>query len=300
MNVYGPKGLRKMIRTTLEITLPSIIDSREFFAVHEVLLSNESPSAGASEEELLGNEVPGQDLRPDDTGIWRDVVAQGSGHSGKGWGVHAGPIEHRGESHPSAPRRTSLIWSVTSLGYVLEEPTPRLPLDTARLIPLLQSNAAALAALDPPVKHPLSLLSHLASIPPPPPYTLPSGEVLHPPEPSGIPPRKLIIFGDCTGGTKNPAFADLCRDASLMVHECTRAAVPEYIQPSKKNKNLDGMTAAELEELEESKRAHASEKALLRGHASPKEIGAFVRETKPKRLILNHFSSMYVGLHDLS
>ena len=95
VNVYGPKGIRKLIRTSLEITRPSIVDSREFFAVHEILLPKEEPSIGAQSENL-GNEVCGGDIHPDEDGVWRDIVPEGSG-AGQGWSVHAGPIVHRGK-----------------------------------------------------------------------------------------------------------------------------------------------------------------------------------------------------------
>ena len=75
-----------------------------------------------------------------------------------------------------------------------------------------------------------------------------------------------------------------------MVHECTRAAIPEFIQPSKKSKSP--MTQEQVEALEREKLDYASEKALARGHASPREIGAFVMEAQPRRLVLNHFSAM--------
>ncbi|ORX38521.1 beta-lactamase-like protein [Kockovaella imperatae] len=280
VDIYGPRGVRKLVRTSLEITRPSIIDSKEWFAVHELLLPTEESSVPTSQDDLLGNEVAGRDLYPDEQGVWRCIVPEGSRNAGKGWAVHAGPIEHR----------------VPSLGFILQEPTPRLPLDTAALIPLLQSNATALAEQDPPIRHPLSLLSYLTSVPPPQPFSLPSGEILHPPDPSGVSPRKIVIFGDCTGGTKNAAFREMCHEPSLLIHECTRAAVPDYIQPSKKMKGV-GSDRDALRSLEVDKRRHAQEKALLRGHSSPIEVGEFAREIQPKRLILNHFSVMLKSPH---
>ena len=191
--------------------------------------------------------------------------------------------------------------SVASLGYILQEPVPRLPLDTPRLIPLLQSNAPALAALDPPVRHALSLLSHLTSFPPPEPYILPSGDVLSPPEASGVEPRKIVILGDCTGGTDNRAFENMCNDASLLVHECTRAAIPESVQRTKKGKARAvsagaRMTAVEAEadlaSFEADKVEDARSKALARGHSSPFEVAQFVKKIRPRRVAIDHFSVM--------
>lgn len=198
----------------------------------------------------------------------------------------------------------------------MKEPTPRKPLDTATLIPLLKANAEALALLDPPVKHCLSILSTLTSLPPPERVELPSGDILYPPEPSGVSPRKIVIFGDCSGGTKNLAFQTMCEDPSLLVHECTNSMIPELVQRGKKgqavrtrdlepslvekhgtlrNVNeveiLDGEIEAR-KQREEAKKEEVTKKAIGRGHSTPVEVGAFARDTRARRLVINHFSSM--------
>lgn len=207
----------------------------------------------------------------------------------------------------------------------MQEPTPKKPLNTAALIPLLKSNAAALAALDPPIKHPLSLLSTLTALPPPPPYTLPSGDIIYPPEPAGIPPRKLVIFGDCSGGTKNAVFQQMCEDPSLLVHECTNAAIPELVQRGNKGKKArtrevepglkekaktdqdfgavgkqpsqseNDTDVVERLKREEADKAEVRRKALSRGHSTPDEVGAFARSIRARRVVVNHFSAMYVA-----
>ncbi|WWD19098.1 hypothetical protein CI109_103556 [Kwoniella shandongensis] len=302
-NIYGPAGLRKLVRTCLSLTSANLAG---VFAVHELFQDGEGPSVGCEEEDLHPNEAVGMDLRADNEGVWKEILAEGNGKSGRGWSVSAGPIEHR----------------VPSLGYILQEPLPRLPLDTANLVPLLQANAEALAVLDPPVKHPLSLLSHLTSLPSPPPYTLPSGDILTAPQPSGITPRKLVIFGDCAGGTRNDAFRTMCEDASLLIHECTNASIPENIQKGDKgnkvrSKDLAPSLVAKRDEEqaaeskshgERSKRPHAVEegvspddakkaevrkKAQSRGHSTPDEVGEFARAIRARRLVVNHFSAMF-------
>ena len=68
------------------------------FAVHELLLPNETQSALAqATEDTLEAELVGDDLRPDGDGVWRNVLTEGNGKSKRGWAVHAGPIEHRSE-----------------------------------------------------------------------------------------------------------------------------------------------------------------------------------------------------------
>lgn len=218
---------------------------------------------------------------------------------------------------------------------MLQEPAPRKPLDTARLIPLLQANAKALAAQDPPVHHPLSLLSSLTSLPPPDPITLPSGEVLYPPEPTGEPGRKIVIFGDCAGGTPNAALQEMCMDASLLVHECTNAAIPESVGKGdrgravrasgleqslevKRNKEFDQAArdrgvvrepwifhgkheshshAVAAVEAFADKRDAIRIKARSRGHATPDEVGEFAYAINARRVVVNHFSAMFPSPH---
>jgi ribonuclease Z len=212
--------------------------------------------------------------------------------------------------------RGGKLMIVPAIGFVLQEPIPRKSLDTAYLIPLLKSNAEALAAQDPPVKHCLSLLSTLTSLPTPGPITLPSGETIHPPEPSGINARKLVIFGDCSGGTKNSTFKTMCEDASLLVHECTNSFIPELIQRGKKGakvrtrdmepslmekngtmKNLREVDPVDEEaearrKREEARKVEVREKAVGRGHSTPDEVGEFARDIRARRVVVNHFSSM--------
>jgi len=172
--------------------------------VHPLLPPGSDPSAACTKETYTSTRLLAGTSQPM-TKVYGTRSSEGNGKGGKGWRVSAGPILRRGTSNSLSQVKIDRTL-VLSLGYVLQEPAPRAPLDTATLIPLLQLNALALASLDPPIKHPLSLLSHLNSFPPPPPYTLPSGEILHPPSPSGVPPRKIVIFGDCSGGILISAF----------------------------------------------------------------------------------------------
>ncbi|BEI90775.1 uncharacterized protein CcaverHIS019_0308450 [Cutaneotrichosporon cavernicola] len=312
INIYGPVGLRELIRTTLRLTKATLSGA---YAVHELVPPGAEKGAGCSESELHVNEAVGRDVLANEEGVWEMIVDERSTKGTKGWMVSAGPLVHR----------------VPSIGYVLQEPASRKPLDTARLIPLLQANAKELAAQDPPVRHPLSLLSHLSSLPPPPPLTLPSGEVIHPPEPTGEPGRKLVIFGDCAGGTPNEALQRMCHDASLLVHECTNAAIPESVGKgdrgravrasgleqsleAKRSKEFDQAakdrgvvrepwifhgnhqttsSAVKAVEAFADKRDATRVKARSRGHATPDEVGEFAYAINARRVAVNHFSAMF-------
>ncbi|TXT08608.1 hypothetical protein VHUM_02736 [Vanrija humicola] len=312
INIYGPAGLRRLIRTMLECTAITLTGA---YAVHELIPEGGSPSTGCQAGDLHVNEAQGIDFHPNDQGVWEDIVDDRPSRGIKGWRVSAGPLVHR----------------VPSIGYVLTEPEPRHSLDTGTLIPLLKSNAEALAELDPPIRHPLSLLSRISALPAPPPFKLPSGDILHPPEPTGDPGRKIVIFGDCSGGTPNKAFQKVCEDASLLVHECTNAAIPESVGKGEKGRLV---RAAGLEQSLEKKRDHEFEisardrgvvrepwvfhgkrdnmekrvaaedqfaakkasvraKAHGRGHAAPEDVGEFASAIRARRVAVNHFSAMF-------
>ncbi|GMK53605.1 hypothetical protein CspeluHIS016_0101910 [Cutaneotrichosporon spelunceum] len=312
INIYGPVGVRELIRTTLRLTQVTLTGT---YAVHELVPPGSEKGVRCSEAELHVNEAVGRDVLANEEGVWEMIVDERPTKGSKGWMVSAGPLVHR----------------VPSIGYVLQEPAPRKPLDTARLIPLLQANAKELAAQDPPVRHPLSLLSHLSSVPPPQPLTLPSGEVLHAPEPTGEPGRKLVIFGDCAGGTPNEALQRMCHNASLLVHECTNAAIPESVGKgdrgravrasgleqsleAKRSKEFDqaakdrgvvrepwiflgkhGTTSSAVKAVEAfaDKRDAIRIKARSRGHATPDEVGEFAYAINARRVAVNHFSAMF-------
>lgn len=130
----------------------------------------------------------------------------------------------------------------------------------------------------------------------------------------------MVIFGDCSGGTKNPTFQTMCEDPSLLVHECTNAAIPELIQRGDKGRKVrtrelepsltakkekesgkmedrDGPGAMDTESKARAQRESANKdevrrKALMRGHSTPDEVGAFARQIRARRLVVNHFSAM--------
>ena len=87
MQIYGPCGLRKFVRVNLQLTLTQL---RGRYAVHELLGPSDEPSISCETDLLHVNENPGKDIRPDEQGLWRNVV------SDRDWTVHAGPLQHRG------------------------------------------------------------------------------------------------------------------------------------------------------------------------------------------------------------
>jgi ribonuclease Z len=312
------------------------------------------------------NEAPGRDLVADGDGCWRDLVGKceagdeeadepetevpvapaprsaEAGDSGSNTPATAGEAS---EPRKRAPRRkagaTTPLWHVDagpiehripSMGYIIIEPPQYLPLDTATLLPLLEAEREALAALPEPITNPRSILSRLTSTRQP--FTLPSGLVLDPPPLSTEPSRKIVIMGDCAG-VSNDAFEELAREPSLLVHECTNAWIDPGVekgekgarvrtaeldktirstsvsagtgspagtpggQPANGAADAAGPGGEEWIKMEQERvrkilaaKAVVEQKARSRGHSTPDMVGAFARRIGARRVALNHFSAM--------
>lgn len=88
LELYGPSGLRKLIRTNLQITQLAL---RGKYAAHELLFENETSSASCEEDALHENEIPGRDIRAGEDGLWRGF------EQSDGFEIHAAPLVHRGK-----------------------------------------------------------------------------------------------------------------------------------------------------------------------------------------------------------
>ncbi|KAG8713642.1 hypothetical protein FRC11_011543 [Ceratobasidium sp. 423] len=247
LDIYGPHGLRELLRTILRITQTSLSGK---YAVHELLLGDDIPYP--YEPGIVHyNEIDGEDFWPSSDGYWREIVKDGD------WTVSAGPIKHR----------------VPCLGYVLQEASGVAPFNQLEHLEPLERNAEALAKRG--IRHPRSLLGQLLRTREP--IVLPDGAVINPP-PLSIPGRKLVILGD----TCDPwAMKDLSMGASLLVHEATNAYIPLEVDPRGSGKK----------ESEDS----VKERAVQRGHSTPRMAGEFARAIGAKRLVLNHFGSKFAS-----
>lgn len=89
--------------------------------------------------------------------------------------------------------------------------------------------------------------------------------------------RKLVILGD----THNPSpIVELAVDADVLIHEATNSYLPPEIDPITKPTDTYEMVEA---------------RARSRGHSTPQMAGAFAKQVRAKKLVLNHFSSRYPG-----
>jgi ribonuclease Z len=135
INIYGPPGLRLMLRQVLNLTAMTLGD---VYAVHELIpasthshhtsLQSTSPngrgngsSCACEATELQSAEAVGKDIQADEDGCWRDIISQAespnsslqespitsdlsssNGALSNIWRVDVGPIKHRGKFNDRA------------------------------------------------------------------------------------------------------------------------------------------------------------------------------------------------------
>jgi len=193
LQLYGPAGLRKLVRTSLQITQPNITGK---YCAHELLRKGDSLTS-CQPEELHDNESPGKDIHCDEDGLWRNFEEDDEIQ------VDAGPIVHR----------------VPCFGYVFKErPLPKVTPSYLSMIDQIPR-----AHLPPDVWNPRYMLKDLEkgrSV------TLNNGEVIEPPELSdnGI---KIVVLGDTSDAS---GVEPLAQNASLLVHESTNAYISPTLQ----------------------------------------------------------------------
>jgi ribonuclease Z len=270
MQIYGPYGLRKFVRVNLQLTLTEL---RGRYAVHELLGPSEQPSITCETDLLHVNENPGNNIRSDGQGLWRNVVTD------KDWTVHAGPLQHRGAYFSTKSHSWPIYIScdtAPTVGYVFQE-NVRHTNCSEHYVPHIQRNMHHLrteTTTDSRIQESIlrRVIGRRESV------SLPDGTTLNPP-PTGVPGRKLVILGDTCDSR---GIMPLCYDASLLVHEATQMAIPRDMarQVSQWRKGCSE---------EEARKA-----ALKHGHSTAAMAGEFARDIRAKRLCLNHFSVKYV------
>lgn len=194
MDIYGLKGTRRLIRTTLECTYTKLARR---YRVHELLFENDEPFIGRPHRQ----EVEGRDLRISPEGYWPNILSEDDKMEG-----HAVPIKH----------------TVPCVGFIFKErPRPE-SLDPKAMKPHLDRNKEALAQEPYNIKNPMQILGILQREGKP--YTLPDGTVLNPP---GLVDngRKIVLLGD-TYNAESEAMDKVAMDADLLVHEATNAFLP--------------------------------------------------------------------------
>lgn len=275
VEIYGPPGLRSLIRTTLSLCYSQLSGK---YVVHEFVwpsrdqMSDEAPHALTDQPARTIPDLPlhegesssGRDLAMDPrSSSWPNFLSFKTSTQGPSVRVSAAPISHR----------------CPTLAYVFEEDARAQPLDPS-VAEALKRNGPALQEQR-GIRHPLSLLSTLTTKRRP--VHLPDGTVLHPP-PLNLPGRKVTVMGDTSDGTGGFTEAQLraghglpalAYGSDVLVHESTNIALPPHLNKNGKADSLEEVAA----------------KAQSRGHSVPQVAGRFAALVNAKRLILNHFST---------
>jgi len=95
VNIYGPAGLRQLIRKSLDLTSVLLAGA---YAVHPLLPPGSDPSAPCTKETYTSTRLLAGTSQPM-TKVYGTRSSEGNGKGGKGWRVSAGPILRRGTSN---------------------------------------------------------------------------------------------------------------------------------------------------------------------------------------------------------
>lgn len=203
LEIYGPRGLRQYIRTSLVCTYTNLSAP---YRVHELLFPGEEASAPAASS-LNPAELAGSDVSCSADRLFHDFLSLPD------LAVSAGPILH----------------SVPCLGYVVRETRVPGKIDPKLFIPHIQRNKDALVAQG--VTRPMSILSRVQTGET---VELPDGTVLTPPPER--PGRKMVILGDTYDAADVAAIAE---NADVLVHEATNAHLPPGLDPTTKDSDTE-------------------------------------------------------------
>jgi len=321
LEIYGPVGLRHFLRSALTFSYSRL---PIYYRVHELLLPEQeakeireattSPDKQAfldmrerfsqqlKSDVLHPDELLGEDIQPDEDGLFRDLLqiekkyetsSPGNKNNKK---FKGDPVQDKMRVHASYIKH-----SVPTLGYVLEEFGMKGNIKMELVKPVILRNQEALIAQG--IKQPLSLIRELKR-----------GKVLNMPDGSIIDPkdvitpteqRKIVILGD----TYNPSkIAPLAQNPTILVHEATNMYEGE--EDHKEEKKADAMPVEEQNntnttndnaDTNDTTSLSPSEqyrlKVMSRGHSTPEMAGAFASQLHAQYLILNHFSSRYAALN---
>jgi len=303
LEIYGPVGLRNYLRSALTFSysrlpiyyrvhelVPPEQEAKEFKEAttspdkQEFLTMRERFSQQLKSDVLHPDELLGEDIYPDDSGLFRDLLQiEKKYESTSGNKKFKGdPVQDKMLVHASYIKH-----SIPTLGYVLEEVGLKGNVKTELVKPILLRNKEALEAQG--IKQPLSLIRELKR-----------GKVLNLPDGTTIDPkdviipteqRKIVVLGD----TYNPSkIAPLAQNPTILIHEATNMyegdedTVPvEVNETDNSPEDINRLSASEQYRI----------KVMSRGHSTPEMAGAFASQLNAKYLILNHFSSRYASLN---
>jgi ribonuclease Z len=257
VEVYGPEGLRDMVRAMLQcsysrITVPHVIhELKNISQLHSKFVKVPPPPMVRTRQEAVYGEVEGsRDIYPNAEGIYQlfedeDTV------------VMAAPLQH----------------TVPCVGYVVQEKARPGKLRMEAVQDLVEKNFDALKNEYP---NPMKVYGKLKLLGEGETFTFPDGSVVSASdvmEPSRK-GKKVVVMGDNCNGDK---IAPICLDADVLVHEATNSWIKEF----------DGAKYSHPKMLERD--------TFIHGHSTPSMAGRFAKAIRAKRLLLTHFSPRYRG-----
>jgi ribonuclease Z len=262
--IYGPTGLRMLLRTTLNIMQAHLHPHR--YVVHEMHPHDNSESTDVHEYNvpMHVDEVMGRDMR----------LKTPPGHPHPYWHVlgHAtdvsinefAPLVDAGSEEGGVLLASPIQHSVYCIGYVWNEHTRPGKLLMDKLQPLLVQHHIPYNDWNGLINQ---LKHHI-------PVTLPNTDIiLEHSQYVGPPQRgfKFVVLGD----TNNPyAVAPYAMHCHVLVHECTNAYLSTDTHTTK-------------DQVDISTRQH--------GHSTPEMAATFANHVHTKHLFLTHFSARYAG-----
>ncbi|TFK57235.1 hypothetical protein OE88DRAFT_1730629 [Heliocybe sulcata] len=261
IDVYGPKGIRRFVRTIIGCT-HSRSHPEDFFVVHELLMRKDWSAGHANgDAEPMHEDLPEVEgeASMEDGGEDESGAEDNNEHEDM-----EDDAEDEGEAlweEPSAPAAEGL--------HPNELPGTDFKANKRhfwRKILTMGAGGGEVIVDAGPIIHRDPCIGYVFT-------ALPSDDP-HPDAPL-YNPRKLVVLGD----TSDPRhLIPLCSrpSPSLLVHEATDAFIPTSVDPqSKRSREL------------------VMEKCVERGHSTPEMAGSFAREIGAKRVVLNHLGSRF-------
>ena len=262
LEIYGPPGLREWLRLTLSLSGASLNFK---YKVHELHACSNQQDGQLSNATLLNCELPGENLTPDESGVWRNLSSQNEDLDIVC--VHAALLKHRAQ--------------MPTIGFVLKETDYPGTVNAEVVMERFENeiNKSYLRKLGGP-----GLPGKLVG-------DLKRGEtveladgVLRPEDCLGPTKvgRKIAILSD----TCDPSnIASLCAGATLVVHEATECNLPTLVRPTDVPKPYDSAYA----------KRRATKRAYSRGHSTPEMAATFAQAVEAEALALTHFSGRHHG-----
>ena len=249
VEIVGPQGLRSWLRVVLGNSYATL--GQMNIIVHELVgmsaIEHGPPRFAPpyTVDRPLPNELPGMNIEPNGNGTWSVPLRE-----------HEPPVD---------VSAVELDHTVPTVGWVVTEAPRAGSVDSKKLLPVLREHGIDRKAV--------------ASIKAGTPLQLPDGSFLQPSDyvqPSTQ--RKLAILSDMRKpkGARSDIIP-LLQNATLFIHECTNAYLPDV-------KFSGGKSEADVER-----------KAFRHGHSTPQVAGRLAHEINAQHLVLTHFSPRYTG-----